>query len=430
VSDVGKVREALLGVLDSVEDASPLGAVEAATRRVGEALGASSVSFLVANLSGRSLVRLIRIDLSEEFGGPLPGLDEDQDRGAQDSATVVALNGGPAHEALRRQAVQIEPPGGASGPWTVFAPVTERGEALGLLVFCLPTEPEAAVLTEIGRTAHLLGFVVIASRRHTDLYEWGQRDTPFSLSAEVQRRLLPPAFTCAIGALTLSGWIEPAATIGGDTFDYSLDQDVLHLSMTDAMGHGVDSSLTATLCVGSLRNSRRLGRSMLEQARLANEALVALQARASVESFATGLLARLELSTGALTVVNAGHVAPYLVRGGVVHELVLPADLPFGMFEQTAYRSTDVQLEQGDRLVLVTDGMLERNAAGLDLPSMLLATRASHPREATRELADKVLDATGHALADDATLLIVDWYDSPGPDRSTVSGAPVRIPTP
>ncbi len=429
MSDVEKVREALLGVLDSVEDAAPGAAVEAATRGVGQALGATSVSFLVANLSGRSLVRLTSIELAEAARLPLPGLDEQRDRDAQDAATVVALDGGPADEALRRQTVQVVAPDGTSTKgWTVYAPVSERGEALGLLVFCLPFPPAEDVLVEIARTAHLLGFVVIASRRHTDLYEWGQRDTPFSLSAEVQRRLLPPAFTCAISSLTLSGWIEPAASIGGDTFDYSLDPDVLHLSMTDAMGHGVDSSLTATLCVGSLRNSRRLGMPMLEQARLANDALVALEARTSREAFATGLLVRLQLTTGILTVVNAGHVAPYLVRDGAARELHFPADLPFGMFGSTSYRSTDVELRPNDRLVFVTDGMLERNAADLDLPTMLLEARASNPREATRELADKVLEATGHALADDATLLIVDWYGSAAPDRHTVSGTPPRAP--
>jgi hypothetical protein len=57
---------------------------------------------------------------------------------------------------------------------------------------------------------------------------------------------------------TSSGWLEPAASIGGDTFHYSLGRDVLHLSVTDAMGHGVASALTATLCVGSLRNTRRM----------------------------------------------------------------------------------------------------------------------------------------------------------------------------
>jgi hypothetical protein len=46
---------------------------------------------------------------------------------------------------------------------------------------------------------------VIANRRHTDLFEGGQRSTPFNLSAEIQRRLLPPAFTCEAGALTLIG---------------------------------------------------------------------------------------------------------------------------------------------------------------------------------------------------------------------------------
>ncbi|HSP39236.1 MAG TPA: PP2C family protein-serine/threonine phosphatase [Frankiaceae bacterium] len=426
MDDVEKVRSALLGVLDMVEDASPVAAVEAATRRVGEALGASSVSFLVADLSGRSLVRLTQFDLSGESAESLPGLDEDRDRHTQDLATVVPLDGGPAHEALKQQTVQVLPPG-ATGPadlWTVLAPVTERGEALGLLVFCLPTEPQAPILAEIARTAHLLGFVVIASRRHTDFYEWGQRDRPFSLSAEIQRRLLPPAYTCAASSLTLSGWIEPADHIGGDTFDYSLARDALHLSMTDAMGHGIDSALTATLCVGSLRNSRRLGMSLSEQAAKANEALVSQQARASTESFATGLLGRLELSTGVLTVVNAGHVAPYLVRGGMVRALEFPVDMPFGLFEQSTYHGTEIPLERGDRLVFVTDGMLERNAADLDLPSMLLATRESHPREATRELADKVLEATGHALADDATLLILDWYDSSAPVRHTVSGTP------
>jgi hypothetical protein len=177
----------------------------------------------------------------------------------REHATVLPFDGGPAEQALRSQQVQVLPPG--SGPsWTVLAPITERGEALGLLELDLPVDPTTEVVAEVRRTAHVLGFVVIASRRHTDLYEWGQRSTPFSLSAEIQRRLLPAAYTCEAGSFTLSAWLEPAETIGGDTFDYSLSRDALHLSVTDAVGHGVDSSLTATLCVGSLRNTRGTGR--------------------------------------------------------------------------------------------------------------------------------------------------------------------------
>ena len=67
--------------------------------------------------------------------------------------------------------------------------------------------------------------------------------------------------------------MEPAAGIGGDTFDYSLARDALHFSVTDAMGHGVASALTATLGVASLRNTRRAGRRLVEQADAANAAI-------------------------------------------------------------------------------------------------------------------------------------------------------------
>ena len=141
--------------------------------------------------------------------------------------------------------------------------MTERGEVIGLLELRVPQEPAPGTLIEIARLAHLLAFVVIASRRHTDLYEWGQRSRRSSLSAEIQQRLLPGPRTCEAGAFTLSAWLEPAAEIAGDTFDYSLARDLLHLSMTDAMGHGVGAALTASLCVGGLRGARRQGATLL-----------------------------------------------------------------------------------------------------------------------------------------------------------------------
>ena len=128
---------------------------------------------------------------------------------AEERATSVPFDGGPAEQALRSQQVQVLAP--ADGPsWTVLAPVTERGEALGLLELELPDQPTEDVIAESRRTAHVLGYVVIASRRHTDLYEWGQRSTPVSLSAEIQRRLLPPAYTCEAGSLRWRpGWNRP-----------------------------------------------------------------------------------------------------------------------------------------------------------------------------------------------------------------------------
>jgi serine phosphatase RsbU (regulator of sigma subunit) len=427
------LRTALGRALDAVEDASPVGAVEAVTHEVGAILGATSVSFLVADLSGRGLVRLTHDspagtarapDAAPRDGGT------DARRDVHELATSVPFDGGPAERALRTQAVQVLPPrdqpAGTDEPvgrWTVLAPVVERGEALGVLELCLPSEPAQAVVAELARLAHLLGFVVVASRRHTDLYEWGQRSTPFSLSAEIQRRLLPAGYTCEGGSFTLSAWLEPADDVGGDTFDYSLARDVLHMSISDAMGHGVDSALTATLCVGSLRNTRRHGMPLLDQACTANAALFEHNARVSVDGFSTGLVGRVDLQTGVLTLVNAGHVAPYLLRARAAKLVELPPDLPFGMFADTTYVSTEIALRPGDRVVFVTDGMLERNATNLDLPALISTTGGMHPREATRRLADLVLDATGQSLADDATLMIVDWHGHHGNGRDTVSGA-------
>ena len=406
-----RLHEAVDHVLDTAEDASPVEAVEAVTRALGAALGATAVSFLISDLSGRSLVRLGELTATE-------------------TAEELPLDGGPAEQALRTQTIQVLPPTegvGSPGPaaWTVLAPVTERGEALGLLEMVLPGEPSAEVLADILRTAHVLAFVVIANRRHTDVFERGQRSTLFTLPAEIQRRLLPAAFTCEAGAFALSAWLEPSASVGGDTFDYTLGRRVLHLSLTDAMGHGVASSLTATLCVGSLRNTRRRGAPLLEQAAAANAALAQHADNVAVEAFVTGLVARLDLDTGLLSLVNAGHVPPYLARDSEVGPVELPAGLPLGMFTDAEYEVSQLQLEPGDRLVFVTDGMLERNAAALDLVAEISATRALHPREATRRLADSVLAATGPTLADDATLLVLDWYgprDRRIDDRHTVGG--------
>lgn len=399
----------LAGILAAAENDSPVQAVEAVTRELAAVIDVRSVSFLIADLSGRALVRLAHV--------PCPAAPANR-RDGDEVATVVPFDGGRQEQALRTQAVQVV---AAQDGWTVLAPVTERGEVIGLLEIELPVEPTPATRGEIARTAHALAFVVIANRRHTDLFEWGQRTTPFTLSAEIQRRLLPGSFTCEGGSFTLSGWLEPAASVGGDTFDYSLARDTLHFSVTDAMGHGVASALTATLGVGSLRNTRRSGHSLVGQAEAANAAVA--QHASTRSTFLTAVLGRLDLNTGVCALLNAGHVPPLLVRDDNPQPLRLPRNFPLGMFAESRYRAGEIALQAGDRLVVVTDGMRERKAANLDLPAELKSIASLHPREAVRALADAVLDVAGPTLADDATLLIIDWHGRHGRPRNTSAGA-------
>jgi serine phosphatase RsbU (regulator of sigma subunit) len=396
-------------LLSAVENAAPVDGVEAVARELVAALGARSASFLIADMSGRALVRLAHVPVGEVSG---------RRRQDEEVATVLPFDGGPQEQALRSQSIHVAR---KEDGYVVMAPVTQRGDAIGLLEVDFPVEPGEGALTEVSRAAHALAYVVIASRRHTDLFEWGQRTVPFTLAAEIQRRLLPAAFTCEADSFTLSAWLEPAASIGGDTFDYSLARDQLHLSITDAVGHGIHSALTATLCVGSLRHTRRHGLALLDQAQAANQALI--ESPPDGFTFATGLLGRLDLRTGVLAMVNAGHPAPMLVRGGTARPVALPIDRPFGVLRHETYRSTDIPLQDGDRLVLVTDGMIERDAESLDLPARLADLAGLHPREVVRVLGDSVLDIAGPNLPDDACLLVLDWLGGHGDSRSTTAGA-------
>ncbi|NYD42699.1 PP2C family protein-serine/threonine phosphatase [Nocardioides panaciterrulae] len=425
---VGAVGE----VLTAAENASPVEAVEAVSRALGLALGASAVSFLIADLSGRGLVRLAYVPLTttDRTRGGHPA--EAERWNARERAMVLPFDGGPEEQAVVTQEVRVVPPATEfSDPrhplqWRVLAPVTERGEVIGLLEFLLPDIPSVRTTQQVAHLAHLLAFVVIANRRHTDLYEWGQRTRPLSLSAEIQHRLLPGPQTCEAGAFTLAAWLEPSAQIAGDTFDFSLDRDLLHLSLTDAMGHGVAAALSATLCVGSLRNTRYVGATLLDQVATANSELHDHTAATGQEDFVTGLIGRVDLASSSMELVNAGHVSPYLARGPDIMPVELPADLPLGLFPDTTYRSTQLVLRPGDRLVLVTDGMLERNATGLDLARVIAESRGSHPRDAVRAMADRVLEVCGGALGDDATVLCLDWHGDHGRERDTFNGADIH----
>ena len=77
----------------------------------------------------------------------------------------------------------------------------------------------------------------------------------------------------------------------------------------------------------------------------------------------------------------------------------------------------------GDRIVFVTDGMLERNAAEVDVPDALSRSGDLHPREVVHALGDAVMRATGGKLRDDATVVCLDWYGGPPRPRVSTGGA-------
>jgi serine phosphatase RsbU (regulator of sigma subunit) len=329
----------------------------------------------------------------------------------------VQLEGSVYQRVLRTQRPDLRRLGEGT---RLVVPVTDRGDAIGLIDLRLPWEADEEAVSDIAAAARALALVVVACRRHTDLFEWSKRSLPFSLAAEIQRRLLPSAFTCEAGQFTVAGWLEPANAVGGDTFDYALDRDILHISITDAVGHDVHAATLATVLVGALRHGRRAGMSLPEQARHANESLAA---HFPLGQFVTGQLLRIDLGSGEMVVVNAGHPAPLRIRNNVVAELDLEVDLPFGLQPGRSFHIQRVALEPGDRLALVTDGLLERAAEQFDLGTLLASTIHQHPWEVVRRVGEDLIHATGGDLRDDATVVCLDWRGGPSRVRDTTSGA-------
>ncbi|MCU1668730.1 MAG: putative magnesium or manganese-dependent protein phosphatase [Blastococcus sp.] len=401
-------------LLDRVQVRAPIEAVEAAAEALAEMLDARELTFLIADFSGRAVVRLTTGAAGAEGARTQAG----------SKAASLPLHGTVYERVLRTQQVDVH---ALEDGARLIVPVTDRGDAIGLLELVLPTSPVPTLIADAAAAAHALAYVVIAARRYTDVFEWGQRTTPFSLAAEIQRRLLPSSYTCEAGQFTLAGWLEPAASVGGDTFDYTLNRDSLHVSITDAVGHEIEAALLATLLVGGLRNARRQGLDLDAQARYANDALAE---NAPAGQFVTGQLMRVNLSTQRAAIVNAGHPFPLRLRGGRVEEIQLDIEPPFGVVPGKSFQPQRFSLEAGDRIIFLTDGMQERNAASLDVAAALAATADLHPREVVHELGAAILHATGGHLRDDATMVCLDWYGGPPRRRESENGADADLASP
>ncbi|MFD3660761.1 PP2C family protein-serine/threonine phosphatase [Streptomyces sp. NPDC058659] len=300
------------------------------------------------------------------------------------------------------------------GAFRLHLPVTVRGDRLGVLTAELPLEADLRpLLPGIAQVCEALGHEILVAERDTDLYVLARRATRLTLAAEMQWQLLPGR-SCARPEFALAAHLEPAYAIFGDNYDWSVSDGRLTLTVTNGMGEGIEAALLTNLAINALRNARRAGLPLADQAALADQAVYA-QYRG--EAFVSVLLLCFDLATGEVEAVDAGSPRMWRQRGQAVEPVGFEAQLPLGMFEDTTYVPERFAVRPGDRLLFGSDGVYaavspagesyEDRALARALRGTRLLPPTHVPQAVLRELA---VHHGGSPLEDDALVVCLDWH--------------------
>lgn len=307
-------------------------------------------------------------------------------------------------------------------PPYLWLPVLNGTERLGVLQATLPGEAGADdrwLREQCWELAGLLGHLVMSKLHYSDFLHVLRRTTPFSVASELLWQLLPPQ-TFACDQLTVTAVMEPYHAVGGDGYDYAVNNSHAYIAIFDAMGHDMHAGLTTAVALAATRNARRNGLGLLEGAELADQAVRQQATEGLRAPFATAVLAELDLTTGTLQYLTAGHPPALLLRGGrMVKALKSPVYPPLGLgyLARAKPRLGREHLQTGDRILLHSDGVTEaRDPLGeqfgverlVDLTERHEASGLPAP-ETLRRVSRAVLDHQHGRLQDDATLLLLEW---------------------
>ena len=296
----------------------------------------------------------------------------------------------------------------------LFVPLLDGSDRVGVLAFTMARLDENDRRL-VRRFAGLLADVLVTKGTYTDRFFQARRQQPMSLSAEMQWSLLPPLMMTT-PQVAVAGILEPAYDVAGDSFDYALNDDVLHLAIIDAMGHGLEAAVMATVAVAAYRHARRADVDLPDIYAAMDQAIAG---QFDEDRFVTAQMARLDVTNGRLQWVNAGHPRPLLIRGGkVVRALRSATTLPVGIGGDTPHVSEE-SLQPGDRVLFFTDGIIEEHSRGGEefgierlVAELERAERQDDTVQVTvRRLSHALMHQRGGATSDDATLFLLEWRD-------------------
>ncbi len=299
--------------------------------------------------------------------------------------------------------------------WLPLLDGTERLGAVELAVAGPPDKLPCHVLAVFERFAHFIAGLVVTKDPYSDVFTLLRRRKPMTTASELVRAMVPPS-TMATKDFVLAAMLEPAYDVGGDAYDYALNDDLLHLGIFDSVGHGLAAAGVVTFALSAYRHSRRR-----EEDLPAMYEAIDVQVADEYPSgrHVTACLARLDVQAGRLRWFSAGHPSPLLLRAGrFIKELDVKPSPPMGL--KLADRPPVVgeeALEPGDLILFYTDGLTEsRRPDGRLFTTERLAEfveRQAGSGEAApdtlRRLREAIIERGEGTLRDDATAMLVEW---------------------
>ncbi|MFD4228261.1 PP2C family protein-serine/threonine phosphatase [Streptomyces sp. NPDC058545] len=358
----------------------------------------------VARIGGRDVSILLQ-DYAQELLVPLPGkkLHVGQPEPITGSLAGRAF--------LRGHAVEVsQTPSGVR----MYLPLLDGSDTVGVMALTLNAigHDDRRLLS---RLSGLVADMLVTKGAYTDQFFRTRRREPMSVSAEIQWSLLPP-MSMSVPQVEVAGVLEPAYRVAGDSFDYALNDNILHAAVIDAMGHGLDAATMATVAIGAYRHARRVGISLAEKYAFMDDAI---SRQFGPDHFVTAQLMHVNIATGEMELVNAGHPAPLLIRDGrVVKQLESATTLPVG-FGGEMPRIREHTLQQGDRVLCYTDGIIEEHLNGgerfgeerlIRCVNRLGDEPSQGLRADLRRLSHTLKSERSGRTTDDATLFMIEWH--------------------
>lgn len=228
-------------------------------------------------------------------------------------------------------------------------------------------------------------------------------------AAQVHRTLLG-ASSARFGRFTIAAGTRSHREVGGDYFDFfETREDQVAIAIADVMGKGVGAALLMANMQAHFRTHAQHGKSPAEICDSLNATLL----QTSGGRLATMIAAQLDVPRGVFTFCTAGHPeAIYVKASGEIESLSSDGPL-MGSFATAEYQNRRRAMLPGDRVVLVTDGVLEaENATGEELGEQRLGQWAAELRTAgAAQIYEQLNAALGEfakgSFADDATLIVI-----------------------